>query len=130
MKKLLLSFLVFVTITTLVWAGGDRERTPRVRYIEPKKQAVVDLGDKEALTFEWKSTPIPGGGRMAYKFELYKGYGYETVVSETLRERIFSIEIPADKFKDGELYTWQVKQRDARTRLWSMDKRWSFKVKK
>ena len=44
--------------------------------------------------------------------------------------KVFSFEVPADVFEPGVTYTWQVKQRDEWTRLWSRNHRWSFKVKK
>ena len=130
MKKLLMLVLVFMITATIVWAGGDREKTPKVGYIEPKNDHVADLTGKKSLTFKWKGGRRPAGGRMAYKFDLYKGFGYGVVVSKKLDARTTSITIPADKFEDGASYTWQVKQRDARTRFWSMDHRWNFKVKK
>ena len=130
MKKLIPFILAGILISTLVLAGGDRERTPKVAYIGPGNDAVVNLKGEKSLTFMWKSGPVPGGGRVAYKFEIYKGFGYERVASETLDHDVFSKEVPAELFKSGELYSWQVKQRDRRTRLWSMDHRWSFKVVK
>ena len=130
MKKLLIFALILVIAQPFAWAKKGRDSTPKVRYIEPKSESLVDLTDEEVLTFKWKPTPIPGGGRMAYKFELFKEFGYDRIVNETLRERVFSIDIPADRFADGALYTWQVRQRDASTPIWSMDQRWSFTVKK
>jgi len=130
MKKILTITLLFAMVATFVWAAGDREKTPKVRYVNPRSESIVDLTGEENLTFKWKSTPIPGGGRIAYKFEVYKDFGYEKIVNEVLGERNFSIEIPSEKFENNQLYTWQVKQRDRRTRIWSMDSRWSFTAKK
>ncbi|MFH1593178.1 MAG: hypothetical protein ABID09_00600 [Candidatus Omnitrophota bacterium] len=130
MKKLFPLILAALFIATLVQAGGDRERTPKVPLLEPLNDAVVDLSGKESLLFRWKPSPRPGGGRIAYKFDLYKEFGYEAVFGEELEHDVYSIEVPVDKFENGALYSWQVKQRDARTRFWSMDHRWSFKVKK
>lgn len=130
MKKLFPFILTIIFITTFVQAGSGRLKTPRVIYMEPRNDSVVDLRGKESLTFRWKGTPKPGGGRMAYKFDLYKDFGYERIVSEKLRDDVYSIEVPSDKFEDGALYTWQVKQRDARTRFWGLDIRWSFRVRK
>lgn len=134
MKKwlYLITVALFLSFTLLqtVWAVGRRNNTPLVRYLEPKNDSTVDLKGKENMVFQWKKMPIPGGGRAKYKFELYDGFGYERIVSEDLKHDVYSIEVPADKFENGKLYTWQVKQRDATTRIWSRDDRWSFKVKK
>ena len=130
MKKLIPFLLISVFVTTLAMAVGRRGDTPQPRCIGPKNEAIVDLTGKESLLFSWKSNPVPSGGRMAYKFDLYKDYGYEVVESEQLDAKVFSIEVPADKFENGALYTWQVKQRDYHTRIWSRDYRWSFTVKK
>ena len=130
MKKILLFALCITLISVFSWAGGERESVPRVRYIEPKNDHTVDLTGKKSLVFKWKSSPTPSGGRRAYRFTVYKGFGYERVISENLDHKIYSREVPAELFEDGKLYTWQVKQRDGRTHVWSMDSRWSFKVKK
>ena len=132
MKKLYAITLIFVTaITTLTFAGSDSRRiVPNVRYRAPRNDSIVDLTGKEILEFKWKSTPAPSGGRSAYKFNLYKGFGYETLVSEKLDHKIYSIEVPVDMLEDGGEYTWQVKQRGRKSRLWGIDNRWSFKVKK
>ena len=130
MKRLISIVLILTFTATFATAADKRTNTPKVRYIEPKSEAVVDLTGKESLVFKWKSNPVPGGGRMAYKFNVYKEYGYDVVVNEKLDARVFSIEVPADKFENGMTYTWQVKQRDAHSRIWSMDSRWSFIVKK
>jgi len=130
MKRLISIVLILMFTATLATAADRRINTPKVRYIEPKSEAVVDLTGKESLVFKWKSTPIPAGGRMAYKFNVYEEYGYEVVVDEKLYPKVFSIEVPVDKFENGMTYTWQVKQRDARSRVWSMDSRWSFTIKK
>ena len=130
MKKIILFILFFAMVATLVSARAGRDITPLVRYISPKNDAMVDLKNKETLTFKWKSTPKPGGRREAYKFELFKEFGYERIVEETLSHNLYSIQIPTDKFEDDTTYTWQVKQRDGNTHTWSGDNRWSFKIKK
>jgi len=131
-KKILLFTAFFITAATLAWAwmGGRGDYTPEVRYISPKDEFVVDLKGEKSLTFEWQPTPIPGGNRLAYKFELFKEFGYERIVKEVLSPRVFSFEVPADVFEPGATYTWQVKQRDEWTRFWSRNHRWSFTVKK
>ncbi|NQU94804.1 MAG: hypothetical protein HQ549_01050 [Candidatus Omnitrophica bacterium] len=132
MKKLCVIVLIFViTITTLTFAGSDSRRiVPNVRYTTPRNDSIVDLAGKEVLEFKWKSTPAPSGGRSVYKFDLYKGFGYEVLASEKLGHKVYSIKAPVDMFEDGGEYTWQVKQRGRKSRLWGIDNRWSFRVKK
>ncbi|OGW75825.1 MAG: hypothetical protein A2Z72_04130 [Omnitrophica bacterium RBG_13_46_9] len=130
MRKIFIFIPVLLVASAFVWASSVRERTPTVIYLEPKDDLVVDMSGKESITFKWKSSPIPSGGRMNYKFELYKDFGYERIINELLDSEVFSIEVPADKFADGALYSWQVKQRDSGSRDWSMDRRWSFRVRK
>jgi len=131
MKKVTLFVLFFVGAATFAsaWVGGRSSYTPEVRYISPKDESIVDLTDKKSLTFRWQPTPIPGGNRFAYKFELFKEFSYERIVKEMLPSKVFSFEVPAHLFEPGVTYTWQVKQRDEWTRLWSRNHRWSFKVK-
>ncbi len=112
------------------WLHGTGDYTPEVRRAFPKNESTVVLKKQSFITFRWQPTPIPSGHRACYKFELFKDYGYERIVVETLSPRVFSIEIPADKFENNTTYTWQVRQRDEWTRLWSRPTRWNFKVMK
>ena len=131
MKKIILFTCAFAIIATCVHASiARRTNTPKVRYIEPKSESVVDLSGEESLVFKWKRMPRPGGGRDAFKLEVFKGYGYDRIINETLDEDIDAVEVPSEMFEDSQLYTWQVRQRDRSTGVWSMDDRWSFTVKK
>lgn len=122
--------IVSILVTVSAYAGDDRLRVPRVAYLEPKDDSVVDLTGKTTLTFRWNSVPMPAGGREAFRFKVYKGFSYDVVVSEDIDQRTFSVDVPADKFIDGETYTWCVKQRDARSMIWGRYDTWSFKVLK
>jgi len=131
MKKIILITLAFIMAAGFAWARLDSASfTPEVRYLSPKDENVVDLTGKESLLFSWKPVPIPGGGRLCYKFELFKGYGYDRIVNETLSHDNVAMVVPADMFENGSIYTWQVTQRDEMTRNWSRASRWVFKVKK
>ena len=129
MKKIILG-LIILTLSTVVVFATDRQDSPNVRYIYPKNEAIIDLTGKKSITFSWKSMPIPAGGRRAYRFKIFDGFGYEMVVNETLDFQVYSIEIPADTFKNDALYTWQVKQRSKKSGVWGKDNRWSFRIKK
>ena len=139
MKKVFILFmLVFLGATTWAFAQacgshGGSGGTPEVLYLLPHNDHDVDLTGKESLHFEWKALPKPGGGREAYRFELFKGAeeAYDRIYSAELEPDVYTIEIPADKFEDGMMYTWRVKQRDARTSVWSRQgDRWRFTVRK
>lgn len=132
MKRILLSLFVLAVVLAAVnvRAGDDRFRVPRVAYMEPKDQSTVDLTGKKTLTFTWSNVPMPAGGREAFRFKAYKGYSYDVVESRDIDRGIFSADVPADKFVDGQTYTWRVQQRDANNMIWSLYDTWSFKVVK
>jgi len=134
MKKLLLFAAALLLLGTTLSLADMAQNTPAVRYVYPRNDSKVDLrkeeGDEEEKTvrFRWKSSPVPGGGRSAYKFELYKDFSYEAMLREEFGPYTYGLEVPADKFENGSVYTWQVKQRDEKTRKWNKDNRWSFKI--
>ena len=109
---------------------GDSGSVPKVIYTKPADGSVLDLTGKEKVLFEWQMVPIPSGNRETYKFVLFKGDGYVEVSSQTIDPRMFSAEVPVDKFKPGASYRWYVKQRDAKTLVWSQHDSWYFEVAK
>ncbi len=132
--KRIICFILFcampITISAPLFAQSERTRVPHVAYIAPDNDAVIDLTGKDSLLFQWKGQPKPGGGREAFRFVLYKGFSYETLVSQVLKPDVFSIETPADKFEDGATYSWHVQQRDASNMVWGLFDSWSFRVSK
>ncbi|MDD5681580.1 MAG: hypothetical protein PHI59_10130 [Candidatus Omnitrophica bacterium] len=138
MKKIFVLFVIcFLSVVTIVYAGGlgraGAGGTPEVLYLVPHNDHEVDLTGQAGLHFEWKSLPKPGGGREAYRFELFRGAeeAYDRIYNAELKPDVYSIEIPSDKFEDGMMYTWRVKQRDARSSAWSRQgDRWRFTVRK
>lgn len=134
-KISLLTVSIILATTVCAWAPGSEAsvrgtgiKTPRVNYISPTNESKIDLTGKEYLAFSWKPTPIPSGGRKAYRFSLFKGYEYDTVFDQELDPQTTSIDIPCSILEDNETYTWRVKQRDGGG--WSPDLRWSFEAKK
>jgi len=109
---------------------GDSGSVPKVAYSQPADESIVDLTGADKLVFRWRKVPIPGGNRETYKFVLFKGNGYDEVLSQAVDPQTFSVDVPADKFDDGAKYRWYVKQRDARTLAWSQHDNWYFKVVK
>lgn len=130
MRRILLFLFPLVLMAATVWAGSNMQSTPKVRYRYPKNEAVVDLRGEKNLTFKWKSSPAPGGGRSAFRFELYKGFTYDSVLREELEPTVLKMKVPAETFEPGQIYSWQVKQRGEKTRDWSADNIWTFEVVK
>jgi hypothetical protein len=133
LKKLMIPAILCIVLTisgVYAFAGGsERDKVPSVPQLSPDDEIAIDLTGKPGITFKWKSSPIPGGGRAAYRFKLIKGFKYDFIVSEELAQGVFSIDVPAGKFEDGATYSWYVEQRDASLNVWSRhDTVWSFKV--
>lgn len=128
-KKTLILITLLMIVASCACAAGRRSDVPNVPFLSPEDESVIDLAGKPCITFKWKSAPVPGGGREAYRFKLIKGFKYDFIVSEELDQDVFSIDVPKDKFEDGATYSWYVEQRDASLRVWSRhDTVWSFKV--
>ena len=103
---------------------------PKVIYANPADGSALDLTGKDKVVFEWRMVPIPSGNREAYKFVLFKGLDYDEVSSQTIDPRTFRAEVSSDKFESGARYRWYVKQRDAKTSVWSQHDSWYFEVVK
>jgi hypothetical protein len=128
---LLMSIWLLVFFTAMaVTAQPERSTIPRVAYYAPDNDTTIDLTGKETLVFRWSPQGIPSGGRIAYRFRVYKGFSYDVLAGQDLGPGTFSIEVPADKFEDGKLYSWHVQQRDGANMQWSLYHTWSFKVEK
>ncbi|MCX5665888.1 MAG: hypothetical protein NT036_02425 [Candidatus Omnitrophica bacterium] len=132
-KVLLLATLLLVPSMALGIGGGmegDSGSVPKVIYTKPADGSALDLTGKERIVFEWQMVPIPSGNRETYKFVLFKGDGYQEVSSQMIDARTFRAEVPSDKFEPDARYRWYVKQRDAKTLVWSQYDSWYFKVTK
>ena len=73
----------------------------------------VDLTGKEELEFRWDQFPGQIFKRNYYEFCLYKGYGqYEDdiILKKRVPPNVYSFTASADIFKDGEVYTWSLRQ--------------------
>ena len=133
-KMVMLSSLLLIMPSFAEGIGGGMEgdsgSVPKVIYIKPADGSVVNINGNDKVVFEWQMVPIPSGNRETYKFVLFKGDGYEEVLSRAIDPRTFLTEVSADKFEDGVRYRWYVKQRDAKTMVWSQYDSWYFKAVK
>jgi hypothetical protein len=132
-KKVAIAIIIsaLIAVAGNAYARQDPQlNVPRVSYNSPKDQSTVDLTGKKTLTFSWNVVPTPSGGRESFRFKLYKGFDYGSIVSQNLDNRTFSIDVPADNFVDGQTYTWRVQQRGSNSMTWSLYDTWSFKVVK
>ena len=89
---------------------GALNNLPEPRLIFPITETVVLTG-KTDLEFKW-------GGEYAvtvdhYDFRLYKGYNTveaNLLLKEQISSQLNTIKINIDKFEDGQVYTWALKQ--------------------
>ncbi|MFH1790474.1 MAG: hypothetical protein ABH885_00615 [Candidatus Omnitrophota bacterium] len=128
---MLVTVIVLCLSQTAFPIMGAREAdsyVPEVSYIAPESESIVDISGVKHIEFSWKPTPIPALGRQAYRFTLYKGYGYDVVCKKELDEEARAVSVPAALFEKGGTYTWSVKQRSRGIAGWSDGRRWSFTV--
>lgn len=110
---------------------GSPVFVPIPRLITPTSE-IVDISAEEGILFKWDPKQIPTGGRRNYRFQLYEGYDTyadNLIFKKELDAHTFEIFIEKDKFKDGGVYTWSVRQR-GHGPSWSSRAFYSFKVKK
>lgn len=128
-RKTLILMAICLIFVSSVFAGGRRSDVPNVPFLAPEDETTINLTRQDGIEFKWKNSPVPGGGRDAYRFKLIKGFKYDFIVSEELPRDVFFITVPADKFEDGITYSWYVEQRDGSLDIWSRhDTVWSFKI--
>jgi len=128
-RKILILMMICIMLASLSFAASRRSDVPNIQFLSPNDEITIDLTGKPGITFKWKNSPLPGGGRSAFRFKLIKGFKYDFIVSENLARGVFLIDVPADKFEDGVTYSWYVEQRDSSLGVWSRhDTVWSFKV--
>ena len=92
--------------------GREGDHTPRPVLISPTTETVTLTGEKE-LVFKWSPHEGQRGMRAYYDLRLYEGY--ETlektlILKEKIDPRIYEFRISADKFTDGKIYTWSLRQ--------------------
>lgn len=129
MKRSLKIFLAFIVMMSFILsdlfnmgahaARGGRisrfagdEFVPEPRLIAPVTET-VDLTGKASLEFKWSPHEGSAIDRDYYDFRLYEGYDMlesSLVFKKKVSPREFSITIPSETFKDGQSYTWSLRQ--------------------
>jgi hypothetical protein len=105
----LMIFSCFSILPALAVDVGDMVRAgffaPGPQMISPLSEE-VDLSGKAFLEFSWHKYSNDD-----FEFRLFKGYQMYAA-NLILKERISvsSIQVSSDKFEDGQVYTWAVKQ--------------------
>lgn len=119
MKKILLIFAIgLIGISRISEGRMSMVEAPSADFIPPPvllqpKSENVDLTDKEFLEFKWSPHEGASGFRDYYDFRIYNGY---KTVEETLlfKEKLapdtYQYNIKADRFQDGAVYTWTMRQ--------------------
>ncbi len=134
MKKVFILFVLYLfAVSPAVYAfcRAGNTYTPDVDYTQPRDDSEIDLAGRDSFLFEWRSVPIPAGGRETYRFEIFEESegGSDRIYSNDLEPDVFSIAVPSNMFKNGMQYTWRVRQRDEMSFNWSTGgEMWRFTV--
>ena len=97
----------------LIGRAGSPDYAPEVRLISPVGET-VDLTGKDSLVLHWSWIEGDRMQRRYYDVRVYRGYD---MVESTRIARILAdpaadrVELDADLFQDGQVYTWSVRQR-------------------
>lgn len=119
MKKILLLLVLCLVAASQVSEGRiGAVEAPSMVYVPPPvllqpRSGEVDLTGKEFLEFKWSPHEGAGGFRDYYDFRIYNGYQTveETVFfKEKLSPDTYQYNIKAEKFRDGAVYTWTMRQ--------------------
>lgn len=93
-----------------VFIGRTLLNEPPAPRLQRPSGEVVDLTGKPFLSFEWTTEGDPVL-RDHYDFRIYRGY--KTLASTLLvseKTKAYKIDVKSDLFKNGERYTWAVRQ--------------------
>lgn len=119
MKKILLIMALYLVTAARIPEGRiGAVETPSMVYVPPPvllqpRSGQIDLTGREFLEFKWSSHEGASGFRDFYDFRIYNGY--KTVeealfFKERLTPNTYQYNIKADKFRDGAVYTWTMRQ--------------------
>ena len=102
--------MVFCAMSPLCAGGRKMGDLPAPRLVTPTDNA--DITGKDSLLFRW-TTEGDRSGLSYYDFRVYKGH--ETIESGLiLKEQVpagkTDFSVSADKFENGQIYSWSVRQ--------------------
>lgn len=116
-----LFFGVLVTISAIgisyarghLASSGPVDYAPMVRQISPVGET-VDLTGKDGILFRWSWMEGDRMQRQYYDFRIYRGYDAlesTLIYKDEVARDADRIYVKADIFKDGQTYTWSIRQR-------------------
>ncbi len=85
---------------------------PEPYLLSPTKEN-IDLTGKKELEFKWDPHEQGLGFRQYYDFRLYKGrneYADSLIFKKQVPPDEYQIKVPSEIFKDGQVYTWALRQ--------------------
>jgi len=119
MKKILLAVPIILIASAVFAERSILERNivrgefvPEPRLIAPTTEEVVLTG-RDTLEFKWSPHEGNATRRDYYDFRLYKGrnmYQSAMIFKKRIPHNEFSVSIKSDIFKDGQVYTWSLRQ--------------------
>lgn len=133
-KVFLLVLLQVLLFTPSIFSGMSQKGAildyiPQPRLLCPIKEE-IDISGKQNLEFKWSSHEGLRFGRDYFDFRIYKGYRMmaDTLIfKKKVAPQDYSISIESALFKDGEVYTWSL--RDVYSGLGKSDRSFAaFKV--
>lgn len=93
-------------------AARNADMVPMPRLLYPTKET-VDMTGKEMLEFRWSPHEGDRLKRRSYDFRLYRGRDMlesSLVLKKFVSPDMFSLKLKNDLFKDGQVYTWSLRQ--------------------
>lgn len=97
----------------IIGRDGTADYAPQVRLIAPYGET-VDLTGKDSLLFRWSWIEGNRMERDYYDFRIYRGYDMlesTLIYAAHVAPDADRVSISAGLFRDGEVYTWSVRQR-------------------
>ncbi|MCM8790326.1 MAG: hypothetical protein NC938_01305 [Candidatus Omnitrophica bacterium] len=119
-KKTLLLFSIVLSLIAGISFGqrmvdfdiGQSDLIAPPRLIEPSVD-VIDLTNKDYLEFKWSPHEGEQIKREYYDFRLYRGYQMiesALIFKARIPPRQWSLKLKASIFKNGQVYTWSLRQ--------------------
>jgi hypothetical protein len=117
MKRILLITMILL-LAAPIFAKDIKKMDYEFSYIPPP-ELLYPIGGEVALTgqaflgFKWSPHEGVSGSRDYYDFRLYKGYNMNEgalLLKVRVPGDIYQYNVNSDRFQDGQVYTWALKQ--------------------